>query len=58
MIKKSREKEMTLTEKCGIILLLCTITFMVFSETITIHNPDGTVSVCEYNEQTKVMVCW
>ena len=58
MIKKSREKEMTLTEKCAIILMLCTITFMVFSKTITIHNPDGTISVCEYNEQTKVMVCW
>ena len=57
-IMKPTNKEYTFVTKCGIILLLCTISFMVFSETITIHNPDGTITVCDYNEQTKVMVCW
>jgi hypothetical protein len=52
------DKNYTFVTKCGIMLLLCTISFMVFSETITIHNPDGTITVCDYNEQTKVMVCW
>jgi hypothetical protein len=48
----------TLTKKCAIILLSCVIFNMAFSETITIYNPDGTITVCEYNDQTKVMVCW
>lgn len=48
----------TFIKKCGIMLMLCTISNVVFSETITIHNPDGTISVCEYNEETKVMICW
>lgn len=49
---------MTFIKKCGIILLVCVMCNMAFSQTITIHNPDGTISVCEYNDQTKVMVCW
>jgi hypothetical protein len=52
------DKYYTFIKKYVIMLLLCVIPCMAFSQTITIHNPDGTISVCEYNEQTKVMVCW
>jgi hypothetical protein len=57
-IMKPTNKEYTFVTKCGIILLLCTISFMVFSKTITIYNPDGTITVCELNEQTGTMYCW
>jgi len=52
------DKQYTFTAKCGIILLLCTMSFMVFSKTVTIYNPDGTITVCDYNEQTRTMVCF
>jgi len=48
---------MTTLQKCGIIVILCVISFMVFSKTITIYNPDGTITVCEINEETGTMFC-
>jgi len=48
---------MTNLKKCGIILVLSVICFKVFAETITIYNPDGTITVCEVNKQTGTTYC-
>ena len=56
-IMKPTNKEYTFVTKCGIILLLCTISFMVFSKTITIINPDGTVTLCEVDQSGNI-ICY
>jgi len=49
--------KMTFIQKYGIILILSVICFNVVAETITIYNPDGTITVCEVNKQTGTMYC-
>jgi hypothetical protein len=52
------DKYCTFIKKYVIMLLLCVIPCMAFSETITIQNPDGSITLCVYNEQTKVLNCF
>lgn len=47
----------TFVQKCGIILILSVICFKLFAETITIYNPDGTITVCEVNKETGTTYC-
>jgi len=49
---------MTFIKKCGIILLVYVMCNMAFSQTITIVNPDGSISFCDVNEQTGDIICW
>jgi len=49
------DKYCTFIKKYVIMLLLCTISFMVLSQTITIINPDGTVTLCEVDQSGNII---